>query len=63
MIFSTLTIHLEKKYKLPIDDICKHEFVLGGLKDNENHITTLDVAKRLLDYGYHSSIIYFPLNC
>lgn len=56
-----LRVSLKDYYKLPIDKICKHEFVLGGLKDNENHVTTLDVAKRLLDYGYHPPTIYFPL--
>ena len=38
-----------------------HEFVLAGLKNNPNEITTLDIAKRLLDYGYHPPTIYFPL--
>jgi glycine dehydrogenase subunit 2 len=52
---------LKKYYELPIDQVCKHEFVLGGLPENDNHVTTLDVAKRLLDYGYHPPTIYFPL--
>lgn len=52
---------LKKDYNLPIDQICKHEFVLGGLKDNSMMLSTLDVAKRLLDYGYHPPTIYFPL--
>jgi len=52
---------LKEHYYLPIDQICKHEFVLGGLKDNENHVSTLDVAKRLLDFGYHPPTVYFPL--
>lgn len=52
---------LKEYYKLPIDVVCKHEFVLGGLKDDENGVTTLDVAKRLLDYGYHPPTVYFPL--
>ena len=52
---------LKKYYELPIDQVCKHEFVLSGLAENENHIATLDVAKRLLDYGYHPPTIYFPL--
>jgi Glycine cleavage system protein P (pyridoxal-binding), C-terminal domain len=56
-----IKVKLKEYYKLPIDDICKHEVVLDGLKDDENHITTLDVAKRLLDYGYHPPTIYFPL--
>ncbi|WP_026478867.1 aminomethyl-transferring glycine dehydrogenase subunit GcvPB [Alkaliphilus transvaalensis] len=51
---------LKEYYYLPIDQTCKHEFVLGGLgKDSE--VTTLDIAKRLLDYGYHPPTIYFPL--
>lgn len=52
---------LKKYYYLPMDQVCKHEFVLGGLLENEQHISTLDVAKRLLDYGYHPPTIYFPL--
>lgn len=52
---------LKDYYKLPINDICKHEFVLGGLKTNNKEISTLNVAKRLLDYGYHPPTIYFPL--
>lgn len=41
--------------------VCKHEFVFNGLKDKSTGVTTLDVAKRLLDYGYHAPTIYFPL--
>jgi len=52
---------LKKYYELPMDQVCKHEFVLSELLENENHIATLDVAKRLLDYGYHPPTIYFPL--
>lgn len=52
---------LKKHYNLPINQVCKHEFVLSGLLEDENHVTTLDVAKRLLDYGYHPPTIYFPL--
>ncbi len=51
---------LRDSYKLPIDSVCKHEFVFDGLKE-PNGVTTLDVAKRLLDYGYHAPTIYFPL--
>jgi glycine dehydrogenase subunit 2 len=52
---------LKDHYYLPIDKVCKHEFVLGGL-DRDNHdVSTLDIAKRLLDYGYHPPTIYFPL--
>ena len=48
-------------YELPIDSVCKHEFVFDGLKDKSTEVTTMDVAKRLLDYGYHAPTIYFPL--
>lgn len=52
---------LKGYYDLPYDTICKHEFVLSGLKNKETGITTLDVAKRLIDYGFHPPTIYFPL--
>ena len=52
---------LKDVYELPIDVVCKHEFVFNGLKDKSTGITTMDVAKRLLDYGYHAPTIYFPL--
>ena len=46
---------------LPLTGVCKHEFVYDGLKDKSTGVTTLDVAKRLLDYGFHAPTIYFPL--
>ena len=52
---------LKDVYALPIDGLCKHEFVFDGLKDKSTGVTTMDVAKRLLDYGYHAPTIYFPL--
>ncbi len=57
---------LKHKYKLPIPTVCKHEFVFDGLindgtRDGVVGATTLDVAKRLLDYGFHAPTIYFPL--
>ena len=52
---------LKDVYELPIDGVCKHEFVFDGLKDKSTGVTTMDVAKRLLDYGYHAPTIYFPL--
>ena len=52
---------LKDAYELPIDTICCHEFVFDGLKDKSTSVTTMDVAKRLLDYGYHAPTIYFPL--
>ena len=52
---------LKDVYKLPIEGWCKHEFVFDGLADKSTGVTTMDVAKRLLDYGYHAPTIYFPL--
>lgn len=52
---------LRDDYLLPIDRVCKHEFVFDGLKDKSTEVTTLNVAKRLLDYGFHAPTIYFPL--
>jgi glycine dehydrogenase subunit 2 len=63
---------LKDCYKLPIQSVCKHEFVYDGLIDDGSRkaadgtveregATTLDVAKRLLDFGFHAPTIYFPL--
>ena len=75
--FATLAANYIKEslkdcYKLPIPSICKHEFVFDGLVDDGSRkaadgtmeregATTLDVAKRLLDFGFHAPTIYFPL--
>ncbi|HLS08053.1 aminomethyl-transferring glycine dehydrogenase subunit GcvPB [Lentibacillus sp.] len=53
---------LETEYVLPYQQHCKHEFVLSGKKQKQLGVRTLDIAKRLLDYGYHPPTIYFPLN-
>lgn len=52
---------LRDVYALPVDRVCKHEFVFDGLADKSHGVTTLNVAKRLLDHGYHAPTIYFPL--
>ena len=52
---------LRDLYKLPIEGHCKHEFVFDGLADKSTGVTTLNVAKRLLDFGFHAPTIYFPL--
>jgi glycine dehydrogenase subunit 2 len=53
---------LKGAYDLPYDRLCMHEFVVSarGLK-KEHGITALDVAKRLMDFGYHPPTVYFPL--
>ncbi|TCP59630.1 glycine dehydrogenase (decarboxylating) beta subunit [Tumebacillus sp. BK434] len=54
---------LQPHFELPYDRICKHEFVLSGRRlKKEYGVKTLDVAKRLLDFGVHPPTIYFPLN-
>lgn len=52
---------LKDDYLLPIEGRCKHEFVFDGLRDKSTGVTTLNVAKRLLDFGFHAPTIYFPL--
>jgi glycine dehydrogenase subunit 2 len=47
--------------EIPYGERCMHEFVASTSKLKANGITTLDIAKRLLDYGFHSPTIYFPL--
>jgi glycine dehydrogenase subunit 2 len=49
-------------YDLPFNQHCKHEFVLSGKRQKKLGVRTLDIAKRLLDFGYHPPTIYFPLN-
>lgn len=53
---------LEEVFELPYPTHCKHEFVLSGRKQKHLGVRTLDIAKRLLDYGFHPPTIYFPLN-
>ena len=53
---------LQPHFDLPYDRHCKHEFVLSGRRQKKMGVRTLDMAKRLLDFGYHPPTIYFPLN-
>ncbi len=53
---------LKDKYFLPLNTECMHECVLSGEWQKEkNDVSTLDIAKRLLDFGFHPPTIYFPL--
>jgi glycine dehydrogenase subunit 2 len=53
---------LREAYDLPFDRLCMHEFVLSARNLKREHgVTALDVAKRLMDYGFHPPTIYFPL--
>jgi glycine dehydrogenase subunit 2 len=48
-------------YKLPYDRVCMHEFVLEGRWEKAPGVIALDIAKRLMDYGFHPPTNYFPL--
>jgi glycine dehydrogenase subunit 2 len=52
---------LKGYFELPYDRTCMHEFVLSGVKQKGYSVSTLDIAKRLLDFRYHPPTIYFPL--
>ena len=53
---------LKDAYELPFDRLCMHEFVLSARNLKRQYgVTALDVAKRLMDYGFHPPTIYFPL--
>ncbi len=52
---------LEKYYKNPFPNGCMHECVLTGERQKELGVRTLDIAKRLLDFGIHAPTVYFPL--
>ena len=52
---------LKQKYELPYDVPCMHEFVLSGEKQLEKGVSTLAIAKRLMDSNCHPPTIYFPL--
>jgi len=52
---------LSKNYGQPLPGPCKHEFIITPPETKEGKINTLDIAKRLLDYGFHAPTIYFPL--
>ena len=57
-----LLARLREAYDLPFDRLCMHEFVLSARNLKREHgVTALDVAKRLMDYGFHPPTIYFPL--
>ncbi len=57
-----LLARLKDAYDVPFDRLCMHEFVLGARTLKSEHgISALDVAKRLMDFGFHPPTVYFPL--
>jgi glycine dehydrogenase subunit 2 len=57
-----LLSRIKHAYEVPHGDRCMHEFVASarGLR-RERKISAMDIAKRLLDFGYHAPTVYFPL--
>lgn len=56
-----LRVKLADKFEVPFNRVCMHEFVASGDNHRQLGIKTLDIAKRLLDFGLHAPTIYFPL--
>ena len=52
---------LKEHFHLPYDRPCMHECVFTDRFQEKHHVSTLDIAKRLIDYGFHPPTIYFPL--
>lgn len=52
---------LKNHYYLPYDRLCMHECVFTDRFQERYQVSTLDIAKRLIDYGFHPPTIYFPL--
>jgi len=52
---------LEKSYQIAFNEPCMHECIFTDRVQHRHGVSTLDIAKRLLDYGYHPPTIYFPL--
>jgi len=52
---------LKGYYDLPYDRTCMHECVFTDRVQEKHHVSTLDIAKRLIDYGFHPPTVYFPL--
>jgi glycine dehydrogenase subunit 2 len=52
---------LEKYYDIPYGKICMHEFVISAKRQKRKGVSALDIAKKLLDYGFYAPTIYFPL--
>ncbi len=52
---------LKPYFHLPYDRTCMHEVIFGGKRQKAKGVHTMDIAKRLLDYGFHPPTVYFPL--
>lgn len=52
---------IQDHFDVPFDDHCMHEFILSGNRQKKLGVTTKDIGKRLLDYGFHAPTVYFPI--
>jgi glycine dehydrogenase subunit 2 len=56
-----LKARLKDRFDVPFETHCMHEFVMSGRRQKKLGVKTLDIAKRLLDYGMHAPTVYFPM--
>jgi glycine dehydrogenase subunit 2 len=56
-----LRVCLGELWHVPYDSVCMHEVVISDRHLKQTHVTTMDIAKRLMDYGFHPPTVYFPL--
>ncbi|HEX2922592.1 MAG TPA: aminomethyl-transferring glycine dehydrogenase subunit GcvPB, partial [Chloroflexota bacterium] len=56
-----LRTRLQQAYEVPYPRSCMHEFVLSGCRQKAQGVRTLDIAKRLIDFGFYPPTVYFPL--
>lgn len=62
MAANYLRVRVKDAFDMPYDRLCMHEFVLSARTMKEKKgVRAMDVAKRLLDYGFHAPTVYFPL--
>ncbi|MEM6958613.1 MAG: aminomethyl-transferring glycine dehydrogenase subunit GcvPB [Myxococcota bacterium] len=56
-----LRVRLGEIWNVPYDRVCMHEVIINDRHLRDHHVSTMDVAKRLMDYGFHPPTVYFPL--
>ena len=56
-----LRVCLGERWHVAYDRTCMHEVVISDRHLKDAHVTTMDVAKRMMDYGFHPPTVYFPL--
>ena len=56
-----IRVRLREYFDVPYDSLCMHECVISAKTLSKNGVTAMDIAKYLLDFGFHSPTVYFPL--